>query len=55
MQAANLLLKANLRFVWEVEEEAGSTLLGAVLEKYRDELGGDVWLICGFALHVPAV
>src|SRR5208283_462295 len=46
LQAANIPLKANLRFVWEGEEEAGSTNLGAVLEKYRDQLGGDVWLIC---------
>ena len=46
LQAAHIPFKANLRFVWEGEEEAGSTNLGAVLEKYRDELGGDVWLIC---------
>ena len=46
LQAAHIPLKANLRFVWEGEEEAGSTHLGAVLEKYHDELGGDIWLIC---------
>src|SRR4051794_31260330 len=46
LQAAHIPLKANLRFVWEGEEEAGSTNLGAVLEKYRTELSGDVWLIC---------
>jgi acetylornithine deacetylase/succinyl-diaminopimelate desuccinylase-like protein len=46
LQGAHIPLKANLRFVWEGEEEAGSTHLGNVLEKYRDELGGDVWLIC---------
>jgi len=46
LQAAHVPIKANLRFVWEGEEEAGSTNLGAVLEKYRDQLGGDVWLIC---------
>jgi len=46
LQAAHIPFKANLRFVWEGEEEAGSTNLGAVLAKYRDELGGDVWLIC---------
>lgn len=46
LQAAKVPLKANLRFVWEGEEEAGSTNLGAVLEKYKSELGGDVWLIC---------
>ncbi len=46
LQAAHIPIKANLRFVWEGEEEAGSTHLGAVLEKYHDELGGDIWLIC---------
>src|SRR5580704_17824083 len=46
LQAAHIPVKANVRFVWEGEEEAGSTNLGAVLEKYRDELGGDVGLIC---------
>lgn len=46
LQAANIHPKANLRFVWEGEEEAGSINLGAVLAKYKDELGGDIWLIC---------
>jgi acetylornithine deacetylase/succinyl-diaminopimelate desuccinylase-like protein len=46
LQAAKIPFKANLRFVWEGEEEAGSTNLGAVLKKYHDKLGGDVWLIC---------
>ena len=46
LQAANIHPKANLRFVWEGEEEAGSTNLGAILAKYKDELGGDIWLIC---------
>ncbi len=39
-------LKANLRFVWEGEEEVGSTHLQDVLQKYHDELEGDAWLIC---------
>ncbi len=46
LQAAHIPLKANLRFVWEGEEEAGSTNLASVLQRYRDELGGDIWLIC---------
>ncbi len=46
LQAANIKPKANLRFVWEGEEEAGSTNLGAILSRYKDELGGDIWLIC---------
>ena len=46
LQAAHIPLKANVRFVWEGEEEAGSTHLRDIIEQYRTELGGDVWLIC---------
>ena len=46
LEAAHIPLKANVRFVWEGEEEAGSQHLGEVLAKYRDQLGGDIWLIC---------
>jgi acetylornithine deacetylase/succinyl-diaminopimelate desuccinylase-like protein len=46
LQAAKIPFKSNIRFVWEGEEEAGSTNLEAVLKKYKSELGGDVWLIC---------
>jgi acetylornithine deacetylase/succinyl-diaminopimelate desuccinylase-like protein len=46
LQAAHIPLTANVRFVWEGEEEAGSTHLRDILEHYRTELGGDVWLIC---------
>jgi acetylornithine deacetylase/succinyl-diaminopimelate desuccinylase-like protein len=46
LQAAHIPLRANVRFVWEGEEEAGSTHLRDIIERYRSELGGDVWLIC---------
>lgn len=46
LEAAHVPFKSNLRFVWEGEEEAGSPHLGATLDKYRDRLTGDVWLIC---------
>jgi acetylornithine deacetylase/succinyl-diaminopimelate desuccinylase-like protein len=46
LQSAHVPLKANLRFVWEGEEEAGSTNLGAVLAQNKSELGADAWLIC---------
>jgi acetylornithine deacetylase/succinyl-diaminopimelate desuccinylase-like protein len=46
LEGAHIPFKANLKFAWEGEEEAGSTNFGAVLSKYKDELGGDVWLIC---------
>jgi acetylornithine deacetylase/succinyl-diaminopimelate desuccinylase-like protein len=46
LQAARIPLKANVRFVWEGEEEAGSTHLRDIIERYRSDVGGDVWLIC---------
>ncbi|HEY3930699.1 MAG TPA: M20/M25/M40 family metallo-hydrolase [Candidatus Koribacter sp.] len=46
LHAAHIPLKANLRFVWEGEEEAGSPHLADVLAKYKNETGGDFWIIC---------
>jgi acetylornithine deacetylase/succinyl-diaminopimelate desuccinylase-like protein len=40
------LIKTNLRFVWEGEEEAGSAHLEQILMANRDLIGGDVWLVC---------
>ena len=46
LQAANFPLKANLRFVWEGEEEAGSPHLEQILNANRSLIGGDIWLVC---------
>jgi acetylornithine deacetylase/succinyl-diaminopimelate desuccinylase-like protein len=46
LQAAHVPLKANLRFVWEGEEEAGSAHLEHILMAHRDLIGGDIWLVC---------
>lgn len=46
LQAAQISLKANIRFVWEGEEEAGSTHLEQILAAHRELIGGDVWLVC---------
>lgn len=46
LRAAKMSLKANIRFVWEGEEEAGSPHLEEILDAHRDLIGGDVWLIC---------
>ena len=46
LQAAQISLKANIRFVWEGEEEAGSTHLEQILTAHRELIGGDVWLVC---------
>jgi acetylornithine deacetylase/succinyl-diaminopimelate desuccinylase-like protein len=46
LQAAHIPLKANIRFVWEGEEEAGSAHLEQILMANRDLIHGDVWLVC---------
>jgi acetylornithine deacetylase/succinyl-diaminopimelate desuccinylase-like protein len=46
LRAAKILLRANIRFVWEGEEEAGSPHLEQILNANRDLVHGDVWLIC---------
>jgi acetylornithine deacetylase/succinyl-diaminopimelate desuccinylase-like protein len=46
LQAANIPLRANIRFVWEGEEEAGSGHLEQILSAHRDLVHGDVWLVC---------
>lgn len=46
LRAANLPLRANIRFVWEGEEEAGSPHLEEILNANRNLIHGDVWLVC---------
>lgn len=41
----------NLRFVFEGEEEAGSPHLAAYLEKYREALQSDAWILCDGPVH----
>ena len=44
--ASHLAPKANIRFIWEGEEEAGSVHLEQILDAHKDLIGGDVWLVC---------
>jgi len=46
LQAAKMALRANIRFIWEGEEEAGSAHLEQILDAHKDIIGGDVWLVC---------
>src|SRR5271155_1801095 len=46
LKAAGIPLRANLRFVWEGEEEAGSPQLEQILNANRELVHGDVWLVC---------
>src|SRR5581483_814952 len=46
LEAAHVPLRANIRFVWEGEEEAGSPHLEGILMANRGLVHGDVWLVC---------
>jgi acetylornithine deacetylase/succinyl-diaminopimelate desuccinylase-like protein len=46
LKASAIALRANIRFVWEGEEEAGSPHLEQILVANRDLVHGDVWLVC---------
>jgi len=46
LREARISLRANIRFVWEGEEEAGSPHLEQILDANRELIQGDVWLIC---------
>lgn len=50
-EAANLPRRSNLVFLFEGEEEAGSPHLGALMERYRERLAADVWLIWDGPVH----
>lgn len=51
MLAANVRPSVNLKFVFEGEEEAGSPHLAQYLDRYRDELRADAWLLCDGPVH----
>lgn len=42
---------ANLKFFFEGEEEAGSTHLSEILERHKDRLRSDLWIICDGPVH----
>lgn len=46
LHESKIPLHANIRFVWEGEEEAGSPHLEQILDANRELITGDVWLIC---------
>ena len=51
MKAQGATPTVNLVFLFEGEEERGSTNLGRFFEKYRDRLDVDLWLICDGPAH----
>ncbi len=51
IKEAGILPGSNLKFFFEGEEEAGSTHLGDILEKHKELLGSDLWIICDGPVH----
>jgi acetylornithine deacetylase/succinyl-diaminopimelate desuccinylase-like protein len=51
LKASGTALRSNVKFVFEGEEEAGSPHLGSILQKYKDLLESDLWLICDGPVH----
>ena len=51
MKAAGVQHRANVRFFFGGEEEAGSTHLTEYLRAYRDQLLSDLWIICDGPIH----
>ena len=51
LRASGTPMSANLKFMFEGEEEVGSTHLPAILKDHPDALDADIWLICDGPVH----
>jgi acetylornithine deacetylase/succinyl-diaminopimelate desuccinylase-like protein len=51
LAAAKIPIRQNVKFVFEGEEEAGSPHLGQIMNRYKDLLKSDVWMICDGPVH----
>jgi acetylornithine deacetylase/succinyl-diaminopimelate desuccinylase-like protein len=51
LSVANMPLTSNVKFLFEGEEEIGSTHLQEFLETYRDRFDVDLWLFCDGPVH----
>ena len=51
LRAANAPVSVNVKFMFEGEEEAGSTHLAQILNQNPDALDADIWLLCDGPVH----
>ena len=51
LKAKGVPLTSNLKFFFEGEEEAGSPHLAEIINKHRDVLEADAWIICDGPVH----
>src|ERR1051325_2178001 len=55
LKAARLSPSANIKFVFEGEEEAGSSHLGEIIKLNKEVLESDAWIICDGPVHQSGV
>jgi acetylornithine deacetylase/succinyl-diaminopimelate desuccinylase-like protein len=55
LKAAGLSPSANIKFVFEGEEEAGSSHLGEIIKLNKELLESDAWIICDGPVHQSGV
>lgn len=51
LKAKGVPLTSNIKFFFEGEEEAGSPHLGEIIERNKQLLGADAWIICDGPVH----
>jgi acetylornithine deacetylase/succinyl-diaminopimelate desuccinylase-like protein len=51
LRAQNLTPSINIKFLFEGEEEAGSPHLGEIIDRHKDLLAADAWIICDGPVH----
>jgi acetylornithine deacetylase/succinyl-diaminopimelate desuccinylase-like protein len=51
LRSQNFLLTSNIKIFFDGEEEAGSPHLAQVLQRYRQFLKSDAWIICDGPVH----
>lgn len=51
VRAQNLRPSVNLKFLFEGEEEAGSSHLGDIIDRHKELLAADAWIICDGPVH----
>jgi acetylornithine deacetylase/succinyl-diaminopimelate desuccinylase-like protein len=51
IRASSIMLKSNVKFVFEGEEEAGSPNLARILSSNKDLFSGDIWFFCDTPVH----
>src|SRR5690349_15210496 len=55
LKASGLAPSSNIKFVFEGEEEAGSSHLGEIIKLHKELLESDAWIICDGPVHQSGV